>query len=79
MQELSDLLCIRYSPSSPVAYGLRRLKIYSKCVPAPFRRDWTRAERRRIKELLQLLLLNEDIFTKYYTFMTYSRVSNCLD
>lgn len=52
LQELSDLLCLRYSPTHYCAYGLRRLNIKSKCISHTIRRDWTVVEKAKIKTLL---------------------------
>ena len=56
LQELSDLLCLKYTPSHACMYGLKRLNITSKCIDHRLRRDWTISEKTKIKTLLNQMM-----------------------
>jgi hypothetical protein len=53
LQELSDLLCLKYPPSHQCMYGLARLNIKSQCTHRRFRRDLDDSEREKIFSLLK--------------------------
>ena len=77
LQELSDLVCLRFPSYDPCIYGIRQLNIKSKCVYRKLRRDWTEKERAKIKTLLNQVMeyTSDDHKFKYYKGLIYSRVA----
>ena len=77
LQELSDMVSLRFSSYDPCLYGMRVLGVKSKCVSHKLRRDWTCAEKSKIKELLYQMLLveSDDHKFKYYKGLAYNRIA----
>ena len=76
LQELSDLVCIKFPPSHKCMYGLARLNIKSKCVNHKLRRDWTEKEKEKIQDILDRLIGHEsDHQFHYYKHIIYNRIA----
>ena len=77
LQELSDIVSLRFSSYDPCLYGMRVLGVKSKRVSYKHRRDWTEEEKSKIKELLYQMSLVEidDHKLKYYKGLAYNRIA----
>jgi hypothetical protein len=77
LQELCDLMCIRFPLNDVCIYGIRQMKIESKCIPRRQRRDWNDIERETIKKLLiqTMKCEREDHNFKYYKYLIYNRIA----
>ena len=75
LQELCDLVCIKFPPSHKCMYGLAQLNIKSKCVHHKLRRDWTEKEKEKIQDILNRLIGHEsDHQFHYYKHIIYNRI-----
>jgi len=77
LQELSDLICVRFPSYDLCMYGIRRLNINSKPINAKLRRDWNNIEQEKIKCLLNEIMQHEreDNNFKYYKYVIYNRIA----
>ena len=77
LQELSDLVCLKYALHDKCMYGIRQLNIKSKSVNHKLRRDWTQDEKNIMIELLNQMMLfeSEDHKFKYYKCLIYNRIA----
>ena len=77
LQELSDLVCLKYALYNKCMYGMRKLNTKSKSVNHKLRRDWTRAEKNKMIELLNQIMVfeSEEHKFKYYKCLIYNRIA----
>ena len=75
LQELSDLVCVRFPPSHKCLYGLIQLKYRSVIIHRKKRHDWTEQEKEKIKNLLYKIIKHEGKSNyNYYKHITYNRI-----
>jgi hypothetical protein len=80
IQELSLLLCLRYTPSHNCMFPIQQMGIRSPRIHKTLRRDWTNDEKKRIRELLIILVG----YTKcqklnYYKYLMCNRIEPLLN
>ena len=75
LQELRDLVCIKFPPSHKCMYGLARLNIKSQHIHHKLRRDWTEKEKEKIQDILNRLIGHEsDHQFHFYKHIIYNRI-----
>lgn len=77
LDELSKLLSIKLTGSHYSTYPLRVLKIPTYTIDRRLRREWTQDERKRIREIIEIVVEPENEFNHYH-YLLYKRVCEVL-